>query len=242
MCQGYRSFLFQISFLTYIPHNASQLPPVPACTAWWAWHWSSPAQVSETIPNAACDPGLWRPCYRHTASVVFPRWGKDWPAPRHCENESECVVVVTRPALLASHVGNTGVRTAPGAWYGWERKARYFYDAFMACRILFQVNSLDIINAILRRLDSLPSRGQTFLLERMRPVCSLGVVINVVFSTTEREVDRPSRRQRQFVLLLFTPRTRSFRIASTVTSTENRWNSMFSTSIRCRNEFLRLFA
>jgi len=158
----HREWLFLFEFLTYIPHNASQLPPIPACTTWWAWHWSSPAQVSETIPNAACDLELSRLCCTRTASVVFLRWDKDWLALGHCESENGCVVVAIRSAQLASHAGNTGVRIAPGAWYGWKKKTRYFrhnVHVSMTCKIFFQVHSLDVINAVFRRLDSFPSCG-----------------------------------------------------------------------------------
>ncbi|KYQ47264.1 hypothetical protein ALC60_13749 [Trachymyrmex zeteki] len=39
----------------------------------------------------------------------------DWLAPKHCESESEYAVVVIRPVQLASHAGNTDVRTELGA-------------------------------------------------------------------------------------------------------------------------------
>ncbi|KYM83512.1 hypothetical protein ALC53_05912 [Atta colombica] len=46
---------------------------------------------------------------------TYSQCDMDWPAPKHCESESEYAVVVIRPVQLASHVGNTDVHTELGA-------------------------------------------------------------------------------------------------------------------------------
>lgn len=56
------------------------------------------------------------------------------------------------------------------------------------------VDVIHIIHTKLRRLHFLPTWRESFPLQRVAPVCSVGVVVDVVFSATDGPVNGPTSR------------------------------------------------